>query len=512
MKYRPKRLRRLDRIWLNDRQPTYFITICTASRRNVLATAVVHTRMRQFLINSASHHDWCATCYVLMPDHLHLLATPGPAAVTLGGWIKSLKACVADREFKWQTGFFDHVLRSDESHSEKWEYIRNNPVRAGFAENADAWPFGGEIVWAQGDVGASSGSDEPGQAGDLHRPPHRETRPTRGQTAHSQPAGDQRDVGPVSRPGAAEDMSSHGRDPAPRHTAAAAAHHVAPAPRREARPTPHAKQPAGWREIVISRVVSRAGASADQVSAADPVATEEPLEIRVEGHSVAVVMRTPGHDRELAAGFLVTENLIRAREDIFDITQCGSSAADHVVNVTLRNPAAFDPAKLTRHVFSSSSCGVCSKATIDAVRQQFPPIQSNCRVGAATVLKLPALLREKQETFDQTGGLHACALFDLRGNLLALREDVGRHNALDKLIGSALLDGSLPLRDRVLLLSGRVSFEMMQKALAAGIPIVAAISAPTTLAVDFARESNQTLIGFVRGETMNIYTGRERLL
>ena len=244
----------------------------------------------------------------------------------------------------------------------------------------------------------------------------------------------------------------------------------------------------------------------------DRIAAEEPLEIRVEGHSVAVVMRTPGHDRELAAGFLVTENLIHARADIFDITQCGSSAADHVVNVTLRNPAAFDASKMTRHVFSSSSCGVCSKATIDAVRQQFPAVESDYGLSAETILQLPSRLRANQETFDQTGGLHACALFDLDGTLLALREDVGRHNGLDKLIGHALLEDRLPLRDKVLFLSGRVSFEMMQKALAAGIPVVAAISAPTTLAVDFARESNQTLIGFVRGETMNVYAGAQRVI
>lgn len=243
----------------------------------------------------------------------------------------------------------------------------------------------------------------------------------------------------------------------------------------------------------------------------DHIATEEPLEIRIEGHSVAVVMRTPGHDRELAAGFLLTENLIRSAADIFDITQCGSSAADQIVNVTLRDPRAFDPTKLTRNVFSSSSCGVCSKATIEAVRQTFPPITDDCRVSAETILSLPARLREKQETFERTGGLHACALFDERGELQLLREDVGRHNALDKLIGRSVLHDQLPLRARILFLSGRVSFEMMQKALAAGIPIVAAISAPTTLAVEFARESNQTLIGFVRGDTMNIYSGAERL-
>lgn len=243
----------------------------------------------------------------------------------------------------------------------------------------------------------------------------------------------------------------------------------------------------------------------------DQLAAEEPLEIRVEGHSVAVVMRTPGHDRELAAGFLVTENLVRSAADLFDITQCGADEGE-VVNVTLKDPSAFDAAKLTRNVFSSSSCGVCSKATIDAVRQSFPPIESTCRVAAETLLRLPAALREKQETFNRTGGLHACAVFDLEGSLEHVREDVGRHNALDKLIGHALLEQRLPLHDRVLLLSGRVSFEMMQKSLAAGIPIVAAISAPTTLAVQFARESNQTLIGFLRGETMNIYAGVERVI
>lgn len=243
----------------------------------------------------------------------------------------------------------------------------------------------------------------------------------------------------------------------------------------------------------------------------DAVATEEPLEIRVEGHSIAVVMRTPGHDRELAAGFVLTENLIQSAADIFDITQCGATASDNAVNLTLRDPRAFDPAKLTRHVFTSSSCGVCSKATIDAVRQTFPPIDDDCCISPEVLLGLPACLRQNQETFDRTGGLHACALFDLDGVLKVLREDVGRHNALDKLIGWAVLENCLPLRESVVFLSGRVSFEMMQKALAAGVPVVAAISAPTTLAIDFARENNQTLIGFVRGETMNVYAGAHRL-
>ena len=242
----------------------------------------------------------------------------------------------------------------------------------------------------------------------------------------------------------------------------------------------------------------------------DSVAVEEPLEIRIEGHSVAVVMRTPGDDRELAAGFLVSEQLVRSAEDVFEITQCGS-AAGQAINVALRNPAAFDPTKLTRNVFTSSSCGVCSKGTIDAVRQSFAEIQSDCTIAADVIRRLPNLLREHQQTFAETGGLHACALFSLEGEFRAVREDVGRHNALDKLIGRAFLDRALPLDDSVLFLSGRVSFEMMQKALVAGIPIVAAISAPTSLAVEFARETNQTLIGFVRGETMNVYAGAQRI-
>lgn len=243
----------------------------------------------------------------------------------------------------------------------------------------------------------------------------------------------------------------------------------------------------------------------------DNVALEEPLEIRVEGHSIAVVMRTPGDDRELAAGFLLAEQLVQSADDVFDITQCGSAASGERIDVTLRNPAAFDPAKLTRHVFTSSSCGICSKATIEAVRHAFPVVTSDCTIEASVIKRLPDLLRERQQTFAQTGGLHACALFSLSGEFRVLREDVGRHNALDKLIGRAFLDHELPLHDCVLFLSGRVSFEMMQKALAAGIPIVAAISAPTSLAIEFARESNQTLVGFVRGETMNVYAGAQRI-
>lgn len=245
----------------------------------------------------------------------------------------------------------------------------------------------------------------------------------------------------------------------------------------------------------------------------DEVAAEEPLEIRVEGRSVAVLMRTPGHDRELAAGFALTEGIVREGRDIFEITTCltTAQAAGNVVDITLTHPASFDATKLSRHVFSSSSCGICGKATIEAAMQQFPAIRDAPQISGETLLGLPGKLAAGQETFQRTGGLHACAFFDTAGELLLLREDVGRHNALDKLIGHELLANRFPLGNCILLLSGRVSFEMTQKALAAGIGMIAAISAPTSLAVEFARANNQTLIGFLRGQTMNVYAGEERL-
>jgi FdhD protein len=287
------------------------------------------------------------------------------------------------------------------------------------------------------------------------------------------------------------------------------------------------------------RRMNGSGGSQEQ----DFLAAEEPLEIRVEGHSVAIVMRTPGEDRELAAGFLVTEGLVQTTGDLVDIRHqphCilparngngqrtdtdgavprevtsrsepePSGSHGNVINVQLKNPASMDLKKLTRHVFTSSSCGICSKVSIEAVHQQFPPIQDDFQIDPQVLFGLPDALSSAQETFKRTGGLHACALFDSVGNLLVLREDVGRHNALDKVIGWALLKDSLPLRQHILLLSGRTSFEMMQKALAAGVPIVAAISAPSSLAAEFARDSGQTLVGFLRGERMNIYAGANRI-
>lgn len=244
----------------------------------------------------------------------------------------------------------------------------------------------------------------------------------------------------------------------------------------------------------------------------DFVAREEPLEIRVEGRSLAVTMRTPGNDEELAAGFLLTERVVKSASDIFEISLCPSTAeGGNVADVLLTSGVSVNWDSLTRHVFASSSCGVCGKATLESVFANFPPATSPIRVTAALLQTLPDKLRAAQETFARTGGLHASAIFDRTGELLVLREDVGRHNALDKALGYALRAGMLPLENHILMVSGRVSFELMQKALAGGIPIVVAISAPSSLAVEFARGSGQTLVGFLRGETMNVYANAERI-
>lgn len=243
----------------------------------------------------------------------------------------------------------------------------------------------------------------------------------------------------------------------------------------------------------------------------DELAHEEPLEIRVRGRAISVTMRTPGHDDELAAGFLATEGMIQRREDVLRIEPCGRNEDGNLVNVQLAPDVVVDFDKLTRHVFASSSCGLCGKATIDAVRGQFPPITSDLLVDAAMLLSLPDKMRRTQSTFDRTGGLHAAAIFSATGDLVVLREDVGRHNALDKVIGYGLLNGLLPYKNHILLVSGRTSFEIIQKALAARVPLIAAVSAPSSLAVDFARESAQTLVGFLRDERMNVYAGAQRI-
>jgi FdhD protein len=244
----------------------------------------------------------------------------------------------------------------------------------------------------------------------------------------------------------------------------------------------------------------------------DQIAREEPLEIRVRGRSVAVTMRTPGHDAELAAGFLLTEGIIQKRRDVVEIAPClEGEAPENTLNVFLAPAVAVNFDQLTRHVFATSSCGLCGKASIEAVHQHFPPLDSRVRMKPVTLACLPKKMRAAQETFAQTGGLHAAAIFDTRGRMLVLREDIGRHNAVDKVVGHGFLRGRLPFDRHALMVSGRASFEILQKALAAGIPVVAAVSAPSSLAVEFARESGQTLIGFLRGETMNIYSHPERI-
>ena len=253
----------------------------------------------------------------------------------------------------------------------------------------------------------------------------------------------------------------------------------------------------------------RAGAMARAV--ADDLAIEEPLELRVRGRSVAVVMRTPGHDADLAAGFLLTEGVVHRAEDIYDIMQCRTTKRaeqGNVIEVVLPKKTKVDFESLTRHVFSATSCGLCGKATIEAVQQHFPPVKRPLRVSAKVLRWLPDRLAAAQPTFQATGGLHATALFDSQGTLLVAREDVGRHNAVDKVLGHALRAGWLPLEKHLLLVSGRVSFEIVQKALAARVSVVAGISAPTSLAAEFAQANRQTLVGFLRGDRLNVYAGR----
>jgi FdhD protein len=245
--------------------------------------------------------------------------------------------------------------------------------------------------------------------------------------------------------------------------------------------------------------------------AADEVAHEEPLEIRVRGRAVSVTMRTPDHDPELAAGFLLSEGLIHRRKDILRIEPCDRNEDGNLLNVLLAPHVTVDFDRLTRHVFASSSCGLCGKATIDAVRGTFPKITTDTKFDVTTILKLPETMRTAQSTFDRTGGLHAAALFDREGNLLALREDVGRHNAVDKVLGFALLENLLPLDNHMLLVSGRTSFEILQKALAGSVSLVAAVSAPSSLAVNFAEENGQTLVGFLRQQRMNVYSHSQRI-
>ncbi len=253
----------------------------------------------------------------------------------------------------------------------------------------------------------------------------------------------------------------------------------------------------------------------------DTLATEEPMEIRlISGdakRTVAVTMRTPGADFELAAGFLYGEGIVSSPEDILKISYCVDPCLDaeqqyNIVNVELRGSREYDLKPLERHFYTTSACGVCGKASLEQLELRgCPAIPPGPEVAVEAIYSLPEKLREAQGLFEATGGLHAAALFDAKGNLVALREDVGRHNATDKLVGWALLEGRLPLSDHIVMVSGRSSFEILQKCLAAGVPVVCAISAPSSLAVDVARQFGMTLVGFLRGNRFNVYSGHERI-
>ena len=253
----------------------------------------------------------------------------------------------------------------------------------------------------------------------------------------------------------------------------------------------------------------------------DRLATEEPLEIRLRAgahtRTVAITMRTPGADFELAAGFLFGEGVIAEPDDVVGISYCvdreiAEEQRYNIVNVDLRGRELPSLDALERHFTMTSACGVCGKANIDALRERgLQPVRSSLHVAAATVAALPEKLGAAQRIFASTGGLHAAALFDARGDLVAIREDVGRHNALDKLVGWAFIEAKLPLDAHVVLVSGRASYELLQKAISAGIPVLCAVSAPSSLAVDLAREFGVTLAGFVRGARFNVYAGIERI-
>lgn len=252
----------------------------------------------------------------------------------------------------------------------------------------------------------------------------------------------------------------------------------------------------------------------------DTLVAEEPLEIRLNGKPLAITMRTPGDDFALAAGFLVSEGVLGGAEDLANIVYCAGATEDgrntyNVVDVRLAPDVPVPDITLERNVYTTSSCGLCGKASLDAVRTtaRWPVADgpSPLRLAPELLTELPGRLREAQRVFDRTGGLHAAALFSPEGELLDAREDVGRHNAVDKLVGRALQQGLLPLSGTVLVVSGRASFELAQKAVMAGIPVLAAVSAPSSLAVDLAAETGMTLVGFLRGASMNVYAGEGRI-
>jgi FdhD protein len=265
--------------------------------------------------------------------------------------------------------------------------------------------------------------------------------------------------------------------------------------------------------IAPGQVIRRRGDGALEYQR-DELTVEEPLEIRIGEKTVATTMRTPGHDEELAAGFLLSEAIIRNSGAIKRFSRPASARnRENIIEVHLGSGTKPKLNSAQRFGTISTSCGLCGKESIEAIRQNFPPIEStSIRMDIETLLRLPVELRVNQSEFARTGGIHAAGIFDFEGKALIVREDIGRHNAVDKAIGRAFLDRNLPLDRHVLMVSGRASFEILQKALAAGIPIVASVSAPSTLAMEFARDSNQTLIGFLRPPTFNIYSHVERVV
>jgi FdhD protein len=271
--------------------------------------------------------------------------------------------------------------------------------------------------------------------------------------------------------------------------------------------------------ITARRKVTRITVGRLPLSRDDVLAVEEPLEIRVAGTALSITMRTPGHDFDLAAGFLVSEGVISRADQLGAIRYCAGATVDtqntyNVLDVSLAPGVAPPDPSLERNFYMTSSCGVCGKSSIDAVRtlSAFPVAQDHLCITPEFLVALPGRLRAGQEVFEKTGGLHAAALFDgVTGELMVLREDVGRHNAVDKVVGWAVKENRLPLTATVLMVSGRASFELTQKASMAGIPILAAVSAPSSLAVELASELGMTVVGFLRGESMVVYTGEARI-
>ncbi len=264
------------------------------------------------------------------------------------------------------------------------------------------------------------------------------------------------------------------------------------------------------KSTIVSVPVQRAGSRDNRHAAGDQdlLAVEEPLQIRLGDRDLAITMRTPGNDEELAVGFLFTEGLLSGRDAIESV-----KPGENSITITLRGEPSPDLSSQTRHFYLTSSCGVCGKASVSSLVAAgcTAPPRGRPRVDTATILGLPEALRATQPVFDRTGGLHAAALFDASGKLQLVREDVGRHNAVDKLVGRSVLDGRVPLNDSLLLVSGRASFELVQKALMAGIPILAAVGAPSSLAVETAMRFGMTLAGFLRDGRFNIYSGAERI-